>query len=527
MKTLFIVVFTLLFVCAQSQELCQAKSAAYYHTDVEDYTDILQELIDKASDSDQHALLLKPGRFGLRGQDPIVLKPGVSMHGNKDEPTIFTTLVDLHSNESATIQVPAASIGWSVSGIIFDNVNIDIQPQQNAEVAKIENNVFLNGGRGSIKSSFGSNLLIDSNIFLRDHAHAGTVFIPKYDTTNAGIVFQTQENSVITNNIFGMDLRQMDNIIPHVSADLQSSFKKIKYALACLKLKWDDQQGFLASAIQLYSTNEITIRANIMNATFPDTMPIAQDHAISVVGSNQTYVVQNFIAGWELADFGGAVRFTSAVDSYVVSNYLANTAVMMYVANHADFMQVDNLVVYNNFLYRFLDHNVDPPAPLDGWLYEGITFFDFWTARRNNTIRPPIWNSSVPISPHAHNIVITNNKFGAAQGIDPNVISMGNLDPAQAKVDKKNCYVTRPLIPTATNNRVPLLWRQNYRSDMSASFGGKIPTHFKHPKSRKLIQHVPEELRRLPVLDYWKAFTLRNATVPMISPEAPCFNMLY
>jgi hypothetical protein len=51
-------------------------------------------------------LLLKPGRFGLRGQDPIVLKPGVSMQGNKDEPTIFTTMVDLdrQSNESATIQ---------------------------------------------------------------------------------------------------------------------------------------------------------------------------------------------------------------------------------------------------------------------------------------------------------------------------------------------------------------------------------------------------------------------------------------
>lgn len=38
-----------------------------------------------------------------------------------------------------------------------------------------------------------------------------------------------------------------------------------------------------------------------------------QDHGISVVGSNQTYIYQNFVAGWQIADFGGAVRFTSAV----------------------------------------------------------------------------------------------------------------------------------------------------------------------------------------------------------------------
>jgi len=49
------------------------------------------------------------------------------------------------------------------------------------------------------------------------------------------------------------------------------------------------------------------------NATFPDTHDIAQDHGISVVGSNQTYIYQNFIAGWKIADMGGAIRLTSAV----------------------------------------------------------------------------------------------------------------------------------------------------------------------------------------------------------------------
>lgn len=149
---------------------------------------------------------------------------------------------------------------------------------------------------------------------------------------------------------------------------------------------------------------------------------------------------------------------------------------MMYVANHANFMQVDNLVVYNNFIYRFLDHTFGPAdAQLAGWLYEGITFYDFWTARLNYTVKAPIWNSSVPISPFAHQIVITNNKFGAADELDPNVISMGNLDPKQSLVDRNNCYVTPPLVPESQSNKVPLLWRQSYKDGVTARFGSRIP----------------------------------------------------
>ncbi|KAI8086281.1 uncharacterized protein BX664DRAFT_335414 [Halteromyces radiatus] len=527
---LLIVLLTLFFSFTLYQDSCGVVTG-HYGEKLQDYTDILQQLIDKASESDDPVLMLKPGRFGIRGKDAVVLKPGVSLHGSEDEPTIFSTLNndddeddgedDHHHNATATIQVPAASVGWTIDGIIFDNVNIDVQPQQNHQVAKIANNVFLNGGRGSIQSSFGANLLIDSNIFLRDHAHAGKEFIPQYNTTNTGVLFQTQENSMISNNIFGMDLRHLDDLMPVVSSELQSGLTKIKYALTCLQAKWDDQQGFLMSGVQLYSSNEITIQNNILNGTFPDTMPIPQDHAISIVGSNQTYILQNFVAGWQLADFGGAFRFTSAVDSYVVSNYLANTAVMIYVANHADFQQIDNMVVYDNFFFHFLGKEFDPPAPLAGWLYEGITFYDFWTARLNNTIRPPFWNSSAPLSPFAHNIIISDNHFASAKGIDPNVISLGNLEPTQAHVDKKNCYVTEPLLNDT--NRVPLLWRQQYQKDTFARYGNKIPVRSPFSTDRHLIKYVPEDLQDLEIPDFWKAFTLRNNTVPMIPPETECY----
>jgi hypothetical protein len=195
------------------------------------------------------------------------------------------------------------------------------------------------------------------------------------------------------------------------------------------------------------------------------------------VGSNQTYVLQNFIAGWQVADFGGAVRFTSAVDGYVISNYLANTAVMMYAAVHADFMQVSNMVVHNNFLYRFLGPDVAPVQEvLSNWLYEGVTFFDFYTARLNYTIRPPIWNSSVPLSPWGWHVVVSDNKFGSTKGLDPNVISLGNLNPAETFVDRKNCYVTDPLLAGARNSEVvPLLWRQSYQKGVYSRYGTKLP----------------------------------------------------
>lgn len=294
---------------------------------------------------------------------------------------------------------------------------------------------------------------------------------------DAGVVFQTQKSSVVSNNIFGMDLRRIADLEPHVPPQLVPVLRQVDFIHGCLKMPLDDQQGFLASGVQLYSTNDITIKENIMNATLKDTVKYSQDHAISIVGSNQTYIYQNFVAGWELADFGGAARFTSAVDGFVISNYLANDAIMMYAATHADFMQVSNMVVYNNFFYRFLDKDVQPvEEELDGWLYEGVTFFDFYTARLNYTIMPPIWNSSVPVSPWGWHIVVSSNKFGAKQGLDPNVISLGNLDPREAMVDRSNCYVNDPLLPeTDDANVVPLLWRQSYERGVYTRFGGKVP----------------------------------------------------
>lgn len=160
-----------------------------------------------------------------------------------------------------------------------------------------------------------------------------------------------------------------------------------------------------------------------------------------------------------------------------MSNYFANTGVMMYAAVHADFMQVSNMVLHNNFLYRFLNPEVTPDQQdVSGWLYEGFTFFDFYTARLNYTIRPPIWDSSVPISPWGWNIVLSENKFGASEGLDPNVISLGNLNPNEALVDHKNCYVTEPLMSgSEPDQRIHLLWRQTYEEDVHSKHGGRIP----------------------------------------------------
>ncbi|KAG0169402.1 hypothetical protein DFQ30_003675 [Apophysomyces sp. BC1015] len=535
MHILFVLLSISLWAYVQTDDLlCVPDSLqSYLADDTSDYSSTLQSLVDEANRLGNPVVYLSSGEFIL--DHSIILSPGVSLHGNRDKPTLLTVRqgVDAttikgrrvhalaHNNHLSL--VPATNRGWSIKDIVFDNVNIEVEPHSNEDESSILGNLFLNGGRGSVMALHGEQMYIDGNIFLRDHAHAGTQMIPSYNTTSNGVLFHTQKNSIISNNIFGMDLRNMHNLMPYVAPQLQRTLDVLDFVRSCLGKPLDDQQGFLASAIQMYYTNDITIKENILNATFPDTVRFAQDHGVSIVGCNATYIYQNFVAGWELADFGGAMRFTSAVDGYVVSNYLANTAVMMYAAVHADFMQVSNMVVSNNFLYRFLGHEVDPPAPLDGWLYEGITFFDFYTARRNYTIRPPIWNSSVPISPWGWHIVVADNKFGASEGIDPNVISLGNLDPNEALVDKKNCYVTSPVIPGANHyGVVPLLWRQQYEADVYTRNGGKIPKPIYLHTDNDLTEYVPAHLRNLPIPPYWKAFTLRNETVPMMNPDASC-----
>ncbi|KAI9306034.1 hypothetical protein BJ944DRAFT_160658 [Cunninghamella echinulata] len=503
-----------------AQTVCNPDTTQLYHPEVADYTDILQELIDKANAANQTKLMLKPGRFGLREQNPIVLKPGVSLIGSDDAPTIFTVLKN-DKNEVATIQVPAACESWGITDIVLDNVNIDIQPHHNTKISTISRNVFLNGGRGSIMSNFGTGLLVEHNVFLRDEVHASFEARPKYNTTNSGILFQTQTESKISNNIFGMDLRRIDDVAPHVSPDLQEPLNKIKYLKQCLNEPLADQQGYMASGIQLYNSNDIVINENILNGTFPDTKKYSQDHGISVVGSNQTYVHQNFIAGWQIGDFGGSIRFTSAVDGYVINNYMANSAIMMYAANHADFDQVENIVVSNNFLYKFLGNEYGPPEPLNGWLFEGITYYDFGAAKLNWTIDKPIWNSSVPISRFAHKIVVTNNKFAATNDLDPNVINLGNIDPTEAFVDPNNCYVTNPLVPGQTT--VPLLWRQQYQENTNTHLGGKIPQRFDFYSKDSLEDSIPPSLRDLEFPEFWRAFVLKNNTVPMMDPNSNCF----
>ncbi|KAI8384250.1 uncharacterized protein BYT42DRAFT_254331 [Radiomyces spectabilis] len=505
----------------QDSLACTSDTLQLYSPVNADTAITLQKLIDDAATQNVSTVILPPGQVVLDDHTPIVLRPGVSLKGSQDRPTIFT--VKDGNSQLGSILVPHDNVGWSITNIVFENVNILIEPHSNEYDSFIFGNIFINGGRGSVIADRGEQLYIDGNIFLRDEAHAGTVMIPSYDTTNTGILFQTQKRSVISNNIFGMDMRKIADVKPYVTSELQRNLEVIEFLRSCLNKPIADEQGYLASGVQLYMTNGITIRENIMNGTFPDVKAVAQDHAISIVGSNQTYIYQNFFAGWQLADFGGAARFTSAVDGYFVSNYLANTAVMMYVANHADFMQVSNIVVHDNFFYRFLDHSFDPPAPLDGWLYEAVTFFDFWTARYNNTIRPPIWNSSVPISPWASQITVEHNKFGAAPGIDPNVISLGNLNPKEAFISKSNCYVTEPLLPASeTPGVVPLLWRQQFVENVVTPYGGKIPMKVDFYTDEDLIERVPVHLRDLTIPPFWQAFQLRNDSVPMHDPHTPC-----
>jgi hypothetical protein len=62
-----------------------------------------------------------------------------------------------------------------------------------------------------------------------------------------------------------MDLRQLDNLLLYAPTQLLHSLNNIKFICSCLKQRIGaNEQGYLQSAIQLYNTQDITIKLNIM-----------------------------------------------------------------------------------------------------------------------------------------------------------------------------------------------------------------------------------------------------------------------
>lgn len=61
-----------------------------------------------------------------------------------------------------------------------------------------------------------------------------------------------------------MDLRKIENLVPYVSQQLQAPLRNLKFIHECLKRDLAYEQGYLASGLQLYGTNDITITENIL-----------------------------------------------------------------------------------------------------------------------------------------------------------------------------------------------------------------------------------------------------------------------
>lgn len=56
----------------------------------------------------------------------------------------------------------------------------------------------------------------------------------------------------------------MDNLFPHVGQQLRTPLKNLKFVHECLGRGLTNEQGYLASGVQLYGTNDITIKQNIL-----------------------------------------------------------------------------------------------------------------------------------------------------------------------------------------------------------------------------------------------------------------------
>jgi hypothetical protein len=64
--------------------------------------------------------------------------------------------------------------------------------------------------------------------------------------------------------IYSMDLRTMNELGPVLKEQLKRPYKNLQFIHECLGRRLANEQGYLASGLQLYATNDITIKENIM-----------------------------------------------------------------------------------------------------------------------------------------------------------------------------------------------------------------------------------------------------------------------
>lgn len=64
--------------------------------------------------------------------------------------------------------------------------------------------------------------------------------------------------------IVRMDLRKMDELQPAIQGSLKLPYNNLRYIHNCLDRGLSLEQGYLASGVQLYNSNDITIRQNIL-----------------------------------------------------------------------------------------------------------------------------------------------------------------------------------------------------------------------------------------------------------------------
>lgn len=65
---------------------------------------------------------------------------------------------------------------------------------------------------------------------------------------------------------YSLDLRKLENLETYLPKQLKTPIGNLKFIRACLGEIFPllDEQGYLASGVQLYATNDITIKENIL-----------------------------------------------------------------------------------------------------------------------------------------------------------------------------------------------------------------------------------------------------------------------
>ncbi|MGG5741908.1 glycosyl hydrolase family 28-related protein [Bacillus cereus group sp. IBL03679] len=299
----------------------------------------IQSAIDTAYSLGKN-LYFPTGTYKITGN--LIPKNGVSFLGSKNDITIFDA-----SSQSYFVKImdtvnEVKKVQFK--NIVFINMGIHFSGKLKGEddvlyCAFIDGKPSSSNGLEYYLNFQHGNYKIHSNVFLRGNNYPGF-----------GITFYKSINSEVKNNYFG-GIDKWDYANPMLTSDVKSVLQKLYILYARKNLDPAEEQGNFKTAINGINYDQnLKIQNNFIWGNKGGLCNSAEtrDHSLYIKGYTGLEIVGNYIRGWE-TDPSGGIKIRNGKKATVVSNYLDDHALLLYVYNNHETLELSNTFIYNNY----------------------------------------------------------------------------------------------------------------------------------------------------------------------------------